>query len=141
VDMVLFNASLHYAACYEETLQEALRVLNPGGRVVILDSPFYRALASGEKMVEERQQQFTQKYGFPSNALDSENYLTYQRLAELAAGLHLDYQILTPFYGTGWALRPWKARLLGRREPARFHLVVLQTQSSESPIQLMPKRK
>lgn len=77
-------------------------------------------------MVQERQEQFYKKYGFPSNALASENYLTYQRLANLSAYLGLRCQILSPFYGLGWVLRPWKARLLGRREPAKFHLVVLQ---------------
>ena len=77
-------------------------------------------------MVQERQSQFSERYGFPSNALASENYLTYQRLSDLAAGLELSCQILTPFYGIGWALRPWKARLLRRREPAKFHLVIFQ---------------
>ncbi len=126
IDLVLFNASLHYATCYERALQEALRVLDAGGRVVILDTPFYRNLTSGKKMVAEREQQFTQQYGFPSDALASENYLTYARLEELTQKLNLDCQILTPFYGLGWALRPWKARLLGQREPAKFHLVILQ---------------
>jgi SAM-dependent methyltransferase len=129
VDLVLFNASLHYSTGFEKTLQESLRVLGPAGRLVILDTPFYRDQTSGEKMVRERQNQFEKKFGFPSNALDSENYLTYQRLADLAVNLDLDCQILTPFYGIGWALRPWKARLFKRREPARFHLVLFQAHS------------
>jgi len=126
VDLVLFNASLHYSICYENTLAESLRVLDAGGQVIVLDTPFYRDHTSGEKMVQERQSQFSERYGFPSNALASENYLTYQRLSDLAAGLELSCQILTPFYGIGWALRPWKARLLRRREPAKFHLVIFQ---------------
>lgn len=130
VDLILFNASLHYAMDYKKTLGESLRVLNSGGRLVILDTPFYRDPTSGETMVLERQIHYTEKFGFPSNALASENYLTYQRLADLAGTLHLDCQILTPFYGLGWALRPWKARLLGRREPAKFHLVVLTARSA-----------
>ncbi len=134
VDLVLFNASFHYSTCYERTLKESLRVLTPSGRVVLLDTPFYHNLISGEQMVLERQALFTRKFGFPSNALASENYLTYQRLAALAADLELSYQVLTPFYGIKWALRPWKARLLGRREPARFHLVVLRPTSFEKNI-------
>lgn len=55
VDLVLFDASLHYATCYEKTFHELLRVLNPGGRLVIIDTPFYEDKASGEKMVKERQ--------------------------------------------------------------------------------------
>jgi ubiquinone/menaquinone biosynthesis C-methylase UbiE/uncharacterized protein YbaR (Trm112 family) len=131
VDLVLFNASLHYATGYETTLRESLRVLAPAGRLVILDTPFYQDKTSGEKMVAERQAQFSRKYGFPSNALASENFLTYRRLADLAKSLDLRCQVLTPFYGIGWVLRPWKARLLGRREPAKFHLVVFQAHSRE----------
>jgi hypothetical protein len=87
-------------------------------------------------MVAERQQQFTRQYGFPSNALASENYLTYQRMDELTRILNLNCQILTPFYGLSWVLRPWKARLLGQREPAKFHLAVLQLDATEpSPVE------
>lgn len=125
VDLVVFNAALHYSLNYETTLLEALRVLAPSGHLVILDTPFYHNGASGELMVQERQHQFMEKYGFPSNALASENYLTYQRMADLAEKLHLGCQMITPFYGIRWGLRPWKARLLGWREPAHFHLVVL----------------
>ena len=94
VDLVLFNASLHYSTCYENTLAESLRVLDAGGQLIVLDTPFYRDRTSGEKMVQERQTQFSERYGFPSNALTSENFLTYQRLSDLAAGLDLSCQIL-----------------------------------------------
>jgi len=124
-DLVVFNASLHYSTCYEKTLREALRVLDPAGKLVVLDSPVYQDKGSGAKMVQERESQFTRKYGFPSNALPSENYLTYQRLAELSAALQLNYRIITPFYGIRWMLRPLAARLRGNREPAKFHLLAL----------------
>ena len=126
-DLVIFNASLHYSTGYETTLRETLRVLDPAGKLVVLDSPFYRDASSGMQMVGERQRQYVEQYGFPSNALPSENYLTYQRLAELCAALHLHSQVLTPFYGLRWVLRPLKARLLGQREPAKFHVVVLSS--------------
>ncbi|RPI89804.1 MAG: class I SAM-dependent methyltransferase [Chloroflexi bacterium] len=123
-DAVIFNASFHYSENYAETLKEALRVLSPQGWIVILDSPVYRRAASGEKMVEEREAQFKEKYGFASDNLRSENYLTYTRLKELARELHLRWKFITPFYGLRWALRPLLAGLSGRREPATFHLVV-----------------
>lgn len=124
VDLVLFNGSLHYSTGYETTLAEALRVLRPDGRLVIMDSPVYRDAASGAQMVREREAQFERTYGFPSNALPNENYLTYDRLDDLAARLGLHWQLSVPFYGWRWALRPWKARLRGRREPAKFVLIV-----------------
>jgi len=123
-DLVVFNASLHYSTDYERTLGEALRVLRSDGRLVIMDSPVYRDARSGEQMVREREAQFEAKYGFPSDALPSENYLTYDRLEELAEALGLRWELIRPFYGWRWALRPWKARLLGRREPAQFLVIV-----------------
>ena len=123
-DAVIFNASFHYSEGYAETLREALRVLSPQGVIVIMDSPVYRSKASGEQMVREREVQFKEKYGFASDNLQSENFLTYGRLNELARELHLIWKRVTPFYGLRWMLRPLIAKLLRRREPARFHLIV-----------------
>jgi hypothetical protein len=89
-----------------------------------MDSPVYRRSASGEKMVAEREEQFKQKYGLASDSLQSENYLTYARLKELAQKLHITWKFITPFYGLRWTLRPLTSLLLRRREPARFHLIV-----------------
>jgi SAM-dependent methyltransferase len=121
-DLVIFNASLHYSTRYETTLCEAWRLIKPGGVLAILDSPIYHQADSGEQMVREREEHFRQLAGFPSNALQSENFLTYERLAHLAADLGVRWQTAHPAYGLGWALRPWKAKLRGRREPAEFAL-------------------
>jgi len=123
-DAVIFNASFHYSEEYARTLKEALRVLAPGGVIVILDSPLYRRGSSGEKMVEERKAQFKKKYGFASDNLQSENYLTYARLNDLAQEFQLTWKLITPFYGLWWMLRPFLAMVTGRREPAKFHLIV-----------------
>jgi SAM-dependent methyltransferase len=123
-DLVVFNASFHYAADYGNTLRAALRVLEPAGRLVLLDSPVYRDPTSGEQMVRQREAEFERQFGFPSNALPSQNFLTYRALGDLAARLDLSWQMIAPFYGVRWALRPLKAKLLGRREPARFLLIV-----------------
>jgi hypothetical protein len=77
-------------------------------------------------MVREREAAFTQAYGFPSNALPSENYLTRQRLNDLAAQFHVAWTLIQPFYGWRWLLRPLKARALRLREPARFAVIVGQ---------------
>jgi ubiquinone/menaquinone biosynthesis C-methylase UbiE len=123
-DAVIFNASLHYSENYAETLKEALRVLSPDGQIVIIDSPVYHRGVSGEKMVREREEQFKEKYGFASDNLQSENYLTYTRLKELARELNLRWKFVTPFYGLRWMLRPVIAGLSRRREPAKFHLII-----------------
>ena len=123
-DLAVFNASLHYSTDYGATLRETLRLVATGGRIVVLDSPVYHDAASGAGMVRERETQFEKQYGFASNSLPSENYLTYVRLDELGRDLGLKWHAITPFYGMRWALRPLLANLSGRREPARFHVLV-----------------
>jgi ubiquinone/menaquinone biosynthesis C-methylase UbiE len=123
-DAVIFNASFHYSEDYGETMKEALRVLSAQGVIVLMDSPLYRRSTSGEQMVQEREAQFKDKYGLASDNLQSENYLTYARLKELAGELHITWKHIRPFYGLRWMLRPMLAMLLRRREPARFHLIV-----------------
>lgn len=130
-DLLVFNGAFHYAARYEVSLQEGLRVLRADGRVVIMDSPVYRDGGSGRQMVQERQQQFQEAYGFGGNALPHENYLTFERLAQLAESVGMQWHMIRPSYGWRWALRPWLARLRRRREPATFLLIVGQTQNDE----------
>lgn len=50
-DVVVFNASLHYSRSLQDTLTDALRVLKPDGRIVIIDSPMYDAEPSGNRML------------------------------------------------------------------------------------------
>jgi SAM-dependent methyltransferase len=123
-DFVIFNGAFHYATDYEQTLQEALRLLRPQGHIVIMDSPLYRDGDSGRQMVQEREEAFAARYGFHGNALPLGNYLTYERLADLAMTLSLRWQFIDPHYGWCWSLRHWLARLRVHREPATFQLIV-----------------
>ncbi len=122
--LVVFNAAFHYSENYEETLSESLRVLSSTGRIVIMDSPVYHNAKSGQQMVTERQAQFLTHYGFASDALRSENYITYSRMRELGEKLNIKWRHNRPFYSLRWTIRPWLARLRGKREPAEFGLWV-----------------
>jgi SAM-dependent methyltransferase len=122
-DLVVFNASFHYSADYARTLAEARRCLRPEGRLVILDSPVYRLSRHGEQMRAERQVFFEQQHGFRSEALRSIEFLDEPTLDVLARELRLTWRIHRPWYGPGWILRPWKARLTGRRPPSRFWIL------------------
>jgi len=123
MDLVIFNASFHYAEGYDDVLAEALRVLTPPpGLVLVIDSPVYRDPASGVAMVGEREADFTARYGFPSNSLKSENFLTYARMEQLGRALGIRWQHFVPNYGLRWRLRPWLASRRGSREPAEFGL-------------------
>ncbi len=124
ISTVIFNASFHYSENYEESLTESLRVLSPNGKVIIMDSPIYHNADSGEQMVAERKSAFLSRYGFASDSLRSENYLTYRRMEELGKTLGIVWRHIRPLYGVRWRLRPWLAHLRGRREPAEFGLWV-----------------
>ena len=131
-DLAIYNASFHYATNYASILQEAFRTLKARGQVVILDTPVYRQSTSGEQMVRERQEQFKQLYGFPSDALPSKNYLTDQEIRRLGIELGLYWKTVKPFYGLCWAVKPWLARLRRQREPARFVILIGRRASNAS---------
>jgi SAM-dependent methyltransferase len=124
VSMVLFNASFHYSESYEQTLLEALRILQPDGLVVVMDSPVYHGAESGRQMALERKMDFISKHGFASDSIRSENYLTYDRMDELSRKMGVQWDHIRPFYGLRWVTRPWLAQLRRTREPAEFGLWV-----------------
>jgi SAM-dependent methyltransferase len=121
-DAVIFNASFHYAEDYGTSLQEALRCTRAGGAIIIADSPWYADGASGEKMIIERRAAFLQRFGIASDSIASLAYLTDDRLSDLERTCGIQWQRHTPNYGLRWALRPFIAKLRGRREPARFRI-------------------
>jgi ubiquinone/menaquinone biosynthesis C-methylase UbiE len=120
--LVVFNASFHYSVDYSATLREALRCLRRPGFVIIADSAFYAHEESGQAMLAERRATFQKRFGFASDSIASLEYLTPGSLKNLEKDFSIRWNRLTPWYGLGWAMRPWKARILGRREPSRFHL-------------------
>jgi SAM-dependent methyltransferase len=123
-DLAIFNASFHYSSDYRRTLTEVRRCLRPGGSLVIMDSPVYQRSEHGEMMRAERQAHFEKVYGFRSDALKSVEYLDHGMLQELSSELKIEWQCSQPWYGFRWALRPWKAKLRGRRPPSRFLILV-----------------
>lgn len=122
VDVALFNASLHYSTDCAVTLCEALRVLSPDGVVVIMDSPLYRHASSGEQMVRERETAFERAYGFRSNSIPAEHFLTTDRLAELAHELTLQWQTYAPISSVS-QLKGQLRRLRGLRELAMMPVI------------------
>lgn len=123
-DAVIFNASFHYAEDFREVLCEALRCTKINGMVVISDTPWYSSEAQGEQMLAERWAAFRQLYGTASNSLKSLEYLTDERLQDLAEQLSIRWQVQSPRYGTLWSLRPIVAKIRRRREPAKFRIYV-----------------
>ena len=122
-DLAIFNSSLHYATEYNRTLREVRRCLRPPGRLIILDSPVYKRAADGEKMREERHQQFESRYGFRSDHIPSIEYLDEPMIASLARELGIRWTIHRPWYGWRWHTRPVRAWWQNRRAPSRFWIL------------------
>jgi SAM-dependent methyltransferase len=132
-DMVVFNASLHYSTNYVRTISEALRVLRPEGRIVIMDSPIYGRDEAGRQMVAERHADFERRFGTRSDSVESIEYLTDSMLDDIGRRLDVRWARHRTWYGLQWALRPWKARLRRRREPSRFVVLVGSRGSTMKP--------
>jgi len=125
-DVAVFNASFHYSTDYTRTLRETLRVLQPRGTLVILDSPMYSDPTSGARMVQEREARFSATYGFASNALQHEHFLTPRRLDDLSADLGMTWRTYQPRLDLRTAVIRKLNGLRARREPARFPVIVGQ---------------
>lgn len=122
-DVVVFNAALHYALDLEAVLAEARRAVRPGGRVVILDSPFYRRDAAGAAMVAEKRREAAVRFGERADdllALPFVEYLTRERLEDAGQGLGLAWRRHRVRYPLWYELRPLVAWLRRRRPPSRF---------------------
>jgi SAM-dependent methyltransferase len=122
-DLVVFNASLHYATDLRVALSEAVRMLSPTGVIAILDSPFYRFDRDGDAMVSEKRTGRVLPMGDLEAdllALPSIEYLTEDRLRSASAELGLSWRRHRVLYPLGYELRPLLARLHGRRTPSRF---------------------
>lgn len=122
-DLVVFNAAIHYATSLHDAVAEAARVTLPGGRIAIVDSPFYRRAADGERMVREKRAAAAREWGERAAdllALPAIEYLTPGGLAAASAPLGLAWRRHRVRYPLWYELRPLAARLRGGRPPSRF---------------------
>lgn len=124
-DVAVFNAALHYATDLEAVLAEAARVVRPGGRIAILDSPFYARDRDGGAMVAEKHRAAHASFGARAEsllALPFIEYLTRERLGRASAPLGLSWRRRRVSYPLWYELRPLAALLRRKRAPSRFDL-------------------
>ncbi len=123
-DLVVFNGSLHYAADTAATLEGAHRVLAPGGALVVMDSPMFRADDDGFAMARAALERFKSDCGCSDAVQPGAGYLTFARLDGIADTLALRPQFVPSRGPLGWRLRRGVARVRLRRAPAAFGLWV-----------------
>ncbi|MEM8858271.1 MAG: class I SAM-dependent methyltransferase [Chloroflexota bacterium] len=123
-DLVIFNASFHYSADYAQTLEEMKRVIKSNGQIGIIDTPVYAHQASGQRMVQERECLFEKQFGFKSDQLGSENFLTQIRIMALENQVNMRCHSVqtTPLYRQ--SIQRVKTLIRGKREPAQFPILV-----------------
>jgi len=124
-DVVVFNASLHYAMDLAATLREARRVLRPSGRIVVLDSPFYAQAADGDAMVREKRASAVARFGANAGALlalPCIEYLTADGLASISAPLGIRFTRHRVRYPLWYETRALRARVRRQRVPSRFDM-------------------
>jgi SAM-dependent methyltransferase len=124
-DIAVFNAALHYALDLRATLAEAARIVVRGGRVVILDSPFYASETDGHAMVEDKRRTASERFGALApelTALPFIEFLTRDRLMAASPDELPEWRRHRVRYPLAYELRPLLARLRGGRVPSRFDL-------------------
>ncbi len=122
-DVAVFNASLHYFPDVIGTISRAMNLLRDRGVLYIMDTPVYRNPDSGLEMLRERRRTLASLVTDPPGGRIG-SFLTHSMLRNIQKMYRTE--VLVPRYGVRWNLRPALARLLGKREPASFMIVVVQ---------------
>ena len=123
-DLVIFNASLHYAPDIITTLRNTAEMLSPGGGIAILDSPTFRADDNGRRMLAEMEAKLKAQSGLTRVIQPGMGYLTPGLLKDAGKALGLEFNFRPSRGGLGREIRQYLARRTMRREPARFGMWV-----------------
>ncbi len=125
-DLAIFNGSLHYSPDIAATLGGAVRMLAPGGALLVMDSPLFRRDEDGRAMLARKEDAFRSDYGLITVVRSGVGYLTFTRLAAAAEGLGLACRFFASRGQLLWMVRRMLAGFKIRRPPAGFGLWVAQ---------------
>ncbi len=116
-DLVIANASAHYANDVRVFFAQAARVLRPGGRLIVMDSPIYPN-AEAVTAAQERTRAYYTKNGAPELAQTYSGLareLFFKQTAFNFTYLRRDFDGVALF-------KKWLREKLGREQAARFPL-------------------
>ncbi|MEM7093857.1 MAG: class I SAM-dependent methyltransferase [Actinomycetota bacterium] len=118
IDLVVFNASLHYAADVAASLREAQRVIRSNGRVVVMDSPIFHDTAAGAAMVQEFDRSVHQRHGLAPAAHQGPGFVTWDELVPF------DLARIDPADGFRDRFHRWRGARRAGREVAQRPLLI-----------------
>ncbi len=113
IDVAICNASLHYAADTRPVIEEATRVLRPGGEFIVLNSPVHRDRASAGRAAADFQARL-RKLGGSGSLVDAHRHFVAPELEAALARSFSDVRRHDIAYGfwfratraaKGWLLR------------------------------------
>jgi SAM-dependent methyltransferase len=93
-DLVVFNASLHYAPDVPGTLTRAARMVSAGGAIAVMDSPLVDRDEDGRALIARKKRRFSREYGLHSPIEPGKGFLTLAGLADIARTLGLEPQFV-----------------------------------------------
>ena len=118
-------ASFHYVGDMRETLKEFHRVLEPSGRIIIFDSPWYEYEVDGKRAQTQRASDCVQEYGLDETLAETASFLAHPMLDDLIHRVGFVYERIPVWPGPRRSLQALKARLVGQRI-ASFPLIILR---------------
>lgn len=122
-DVVVANASLHYAGSVPRAISESHRVLRTGGILLVLDSPVYERHESGRAMIRRRSDDLRERLGVRLMETTTGFLVAGEFRSQLeSAGFRVE--IRQPFEGLARRLRRGYSALRRCDVPARFPLFV-----------------
>ena len=123
-DLVVASGSLHYAADVEAAIREFVRVSGKGGRVVVMDTPWYGDPADGRRAVAGRVEEFRRSYGLDEELSSRASFLSREAFSQVAEKVGFKFRLVPVWPGPMRALEGLRARLAGQRI-ASFPLILI----------------
>jgi SAM-dependent methyltransferase len=120
-DAAIINGSLHYTASPATALSEALRILRPGGMLVVMDSPVYHSDDAGQKMRKEFIRNYIEQTGKEPSPIPGDGYLTFDRMSKAFQDLRVPQSSVT-LYSQHTGLRALARRAKLALSPPRREL-------------------